>query len=265
MIQDRAFADDGSFKYLPNADTGFLGDTLLVNGAVVPRMRVKRRRYRLRFLNGSNAREYALMLGRGRPMTQIGSDGGLLPRPVRRTRLTLAPAERADVVIDFSDFRAGSEVVLGNALGDGTTAAVMRFDVARGGGAEEARVPRRLRRLERIPPPAVDRRFELSLGTSIRGPEWRIGGRAFDMERTDIRPRLGTSEQWQFVNPSNRVHPMHLRRLPVPRPRASGHHRVEGHRAGAARRDSDDPAVVSRHTRGATCSTATRSSTATSG
>ncbi len=210
MIQDRAFADDGSFKYLPNADTGFLGDTLLVNGAVVPRMRVKRRRYRLRFLNGSNAREYALMLGRGRPMTQIGSDGGLLPRPVRRTRLTLAPAERADVVIDFSDFRAGSEVVLGNALGDGTTAAVMRFDVARGGGAEEARVPRRLRRLERIPPPAVDRRFELSLGTSIRGPEWRIGGRAFDMERTDIRPRLGTSEQWQFVNPSNRVHPMHL-------------------------------------------------------
>ena len=84
MIQDRAFSDDGSFKYLPNADTGFLGDTLLVNGAVVPRMRVKRRRYRLRFLNGSNAREYALVLGRGRA-----------DDPDRERRRTAAPARSA--------------------------------------------------------------------------------------------------------------------------------------------------------------------------
>jgi spore coat protein A, manganese oxidase len=86
----------------------------------------------------------------------------------------------------------------------------MRFDVERGGGAEEFRVPRRLRRLRRLPPPAVDRRFELSLATSASGPVWQMGGRSFDMERVDIRTRLGTSERWQFVNPSNRVHPMHL-------------------------------------------------------
>jgi len=210
MIQDRAFEADGSFKYTSNADTGFVGDTIVVNGAIVPRMRVKRRRYRLRFLNASNAREFALVLGDGRPMTQIGSDGGLLPQAVRARQVTLCPAERVDVVIDFRDFRAGQEVVLGNALGEGSTASVMRFDVERGGGAEEARVPRRLRRLRALPPPAVDRSFELTLGANMSRPEWRIGGRAFDMDRVDIRTRLGTSERWTFVNPSNRTHPMHL-------------------------------------------------------
>jgi spore coat protein A, manganese oxidase len=209
MLQDRAFNDDGSFRYAQNIDTGFLGDTILVNGAVAPRMRVKRRLYRLRFLNASNAREYGLTLSRG-TLTQIGSDGGLLPRPLERQRIDLAPAERADVVVDFRDVPAGSEIVLGNALGEGSTAAVMRFDVARGGGREEFRVPRRLRRLRRLPPPAVDRSFELSLATSASGPRWQMGGRGFDMERVDIRTRLGTSERWQFVNPSNRVHPMHL-------------------------------------------------------
>jgi spore coat protein A len=209
MIQDRAFAEDGSFKYAQNIDTGFLGDTILVNGAVVPRMSVKRRRYRLRFLNASNAREYGLRLARG-AMTQIGTDGGLLPRAERRTQINLAPAERADVVIDFRDFSAGDEVVLGNALGEGSTAAVMRFDVERGGGAEEFRVPKRLRRLGPIPPPAVDRGFDLSLGTGASGPQWRIDGRSFDMERVDLRTRLGTSERWTFTNPSNRLHPMHL-------------------------------------------------------
>ena len=209
MIQDHAFNRDGSFRYAADVDPGFLGDTVLVNGAVAPRMRVKRRRYRLRFLNASNAREYRLVLGRGRPMTVIGSDGGLLERAVRRTRLPLAPAERTDVVIDFRDFAPGSRLVLRNELGGAGTVAVMRFDVVGGGGTEEARLPRRLRPRERIPRPVTDRRFELSLST-MRGLEWQIGGLSFDMQRVDARPRLGTTERWQFVNTSQRLHPMHL-------------------------------------------------------
>ena len=79
MIQDRSFNADGSFRYRFDLDRGFRGDTILVNGAVAPRMKVERRLYRLRFLNASNARAYALELGNGRKMVQIGSDGGLLP------------------------------------------------------------------------------------------------------------------------------------------------------------------------------------------
>ena len=59
MIQDRSFNADGSFRYRFDLDRGFRGDTILVNGAVAPRMKVERRPYRLRFLNASNARVQA--------------------------------------------------------------------------------------------------------------------------------------------------------------------------------------------------------------
>jgi spore coat protein A len=208
MIQDRAFNRDGSFRYRENVDLGFQGDTILVNGAVAPRMRVKRRIYRLRFLNASNAREYELRLGRGRRMTQIASDGGLLEVPLRRRSIAIAPAERVDVLVDFRDFRPGSEVILHNALGEQSTVAVMRFDVERGGGSEEARIPRRMRTLGPLPPSNAERNWTLRMPTS--GAEWRIGDRTWDPSRIDARPRIQTTELWQWVNRSIRPHPMHL-------------------------------------------------------
>jgi spore coat protein A, manganese oxidase len=206
VIADHAFNKDGSFRYAENVDLGFRGDTILVNGAVSPRMRVERRRYRLRFLNGSNSRSYTLRLGRGRRMTQIAGDGGLLTRPVGRRRVPLHPAERIDLVIDFREYRPGTELVLHNEDGQGGTVAVMRFDVARGGGSEDFRVPRRLRPREPVPAASASRRWELAFG----GGAWQIGGRDFDPDRIDVRPRHGTTERWTFVNPSNRVHPMHI-------------------------------------------------------
>ncbi len=86
----------------------------------------------------------------------------------------------------------------------------MRFDVVNGGGHEEARIPSgRMRTLEKLPAPNASRRWDLSLATSS-GVQWRIAGRGYDPDRIDVRPRLGSSELWQWHNPSNRVHPMHL-------------------------------------------------------
>jgi spore coat protein A, manganese oxidase len=206
VIADHAFNRDGSFRYVENVDLGFRGDTILVNGAVSPRMRVERRKYRLRLLNASNSRSYDLRLGRGEPMTQIAGDGGLLARPVRRRRVPFHPAERIDLVIDFRDYAPGTELVLHNGDGQGPTVAVMRFDVGRGGGSEDFRVPRRLRSPEMLPPSNADRRWELGFGTGA----WQINGRDFDHDRMDARPRLGSTERWTFVNRSNRVHPMHI-------------------------------------------------------
>jgi spore coat protein A, manganese oxidase len=206
VIADHAFNKDGSFRYVENVDLGFRGDTLLVNGAISPRMRVDRRKYRLRFLNASNARSYSLQLGGGRRMTQIAGDGGLLERPVRRRRIPIHPAERIDIVIDFADYSPGTELVLHNRDGEGGTVPVMRFDVTRGGGREEARVPHRMRPLAPLPAPAASRRWDLALGTAA----WQINGKGFDPDRIDVRPRRGTTERWTFVNHSNRVHPMHL-------------------------------------------------------
>ncbi len=180
VLADHAFNRDGSFRYVENVDVGFRGDTMLVNGAVSPRMAVQRRLYRLRFLNASNARSYDLKLGNGRQMLQIASDGGLLEKPVARTSFPLHPAERIEVLIDFRSFRPGSEIVLQNTAADaGTTRSVMRFDVVNGGGSEEARMPTgRMRTLEKLPPPE-------------REPS--LGSLAADAERravADRQPRL---------------------------------------------------------------------------
>jgi FtsP/CotA-like multicopper oxidase with cupredoxin domain len=210
VLADHAFNRDGSFRYAENVDVGFLGDTILVNGAVAPRMRVQRRLYRLRFVNASNSRIYDLQLGNKRPMVQIASDGGLLERALRTSTVRIHPAERVEILFDFRRFRPGSEIVLHNAGGDATTRAVMRFDLVRGGGREQARIPGgRMRTLERLPKPAARRSWDLSLSTAS-GVQWQLASRGFDPMRIDARPRLGTTELWQWRNTSERSHPMHL-------------------------------------------------------
>ena len=210
MIQDRSFNADGSFRYRFDLDRGFRGDTILVNGAVAPRMKVERRIYRLRFLNASNARAYKLELGNGRKMIQIGSDGGMLPKPVARTSIPLEPAERVDVLVDFRQFGRGSKVILHNTVGEPSTSAVMRFDIVKG-GVEEARIPKRLAEEEEIPEVNMERAWPLTFqGLAGGGSVWQIAGGGFSEMRIDARPRQGTTELWTWVNQSSRTHPMHL-------------------------------------------------------
>jgi spore coat protein A, manganese oxidase len=209
VIQDRAFNADGSLRYTENIDEGFMGDTIVVNGSVSPRLTVRPALYRLRFLNASNARAYSLQLSSGAPMVQIAGDGGLLEAPVSRPSIPLAPAERVDVVVDFRGLRSGAKVELRNALGSGSTAAVMRFDVS-GRRTESGRVPAALRPREAIPAPVgATRRWELMFSTTGT-PRWELSGLGFEMDRIDARVQLGTTERWQFVNTSHRPHPMHI-------------------------------------------------------
>jgi spore coat protein A len=110
-----------------------------VNGTVWPHLDVEPTTYRFRLLNGSNARTYRLVLTReGEPdherITQIGSEGGLLQAPVSipGQGLVLASAERADLLVDFSDLAPGTELTLWNT-------ATAPFD---GAGADPARAGR---------------------------------------------------------------------------------------------------------------------------
>jgi spore coat protein A, manganese oxidase len=145
-IQDRSFNADGSLFYpdhrafFEGLQTGqlkipfipqpacsgpsdvppiwnpeFFGNTIMVNGRTWPYLDVEQRRYRFRFLNGCDSRFLILRLSRaGLPFWQIGADGGFLPGPVRLDQLLMGPAERADVIVDFTDVPAGTEIVLLN-------------------------------------------------------------------------------------------------------------------------------------------------------
>jgi len=202
IVQDRLFKADGSFNY-PQTQRGMMqsgaqGDVMLVNGSIQPYLQVATRKYRFRILNGSNARLMELALNTGQPFVQIGSDGGLLPAPVVRSTLLISPGERVEVVVDFSAYKTGTQVVLKNLLGSGRTLDVMRFDVNRK-ETDTALVPASLRPIQRFSPAISMRTRTFTLGMNMSG--YTINGLTYDHMRVDATPTLDTVETWEFVNP----------------------------------------------------------------
>ena len=230
MLCDRAFAEDGSLLY-PSVDPtlrrtpgvsenfmqGVMGDVILVNGAPWPVLEVTNTRYRFRLLNASNARRYRLALDPtrrdGPPFIQVGSDVGLLDRPVGHWQIEIAPAQRFDVVVDFSSYPMGTQVTMTNQLGSGATGLVMRFHVARE-GKDDSAVPSRLIESERLRrSDAVGTRiFRFARGahgpSGRPGTVWTINEQPFDPGRVDAQPRLGATEVWRLT--TNVHHPVHL-------------------------------------------------------
>jgi spore coat protein A len=98
----------------PQWNPEFFGNTMVVNGKTWPYLNVEQRRYRFRLLNGTDSRFLILKMSNGMPFTQIGSEGGYLPKPVRLRQLLIAPAERADVLVDFSGVKRGTKIILRN-------------------------------------------------------------------------------------------------------------------------------------------------------
>jgi FtsP/CotA-like multicopper oxidase with cupredoxin domain len=149
VVQDRSFNADGSLFYPDNRaffegldpfqlqipfrpspaiggdsdvpptwNPEFFGNIMVVNGRTWPYLEVEQRRYRLRFLNGTNSRFLILKLENGQPFWQIGAEGGFLPAPVMLTELLMGPAERADVIVDFGDVPDGTSIRLLNLAPD---------------------------------------------------------------------------------------------------------------------------------------------------
>jgi spore coat protein A, manganese oxidase len=112
MVPGGSYTMPSDISPIWNPET--FGNTIVVNGKTWPYLDVEQRRYRLRFLNGSQARFFILKMDNGMPFWQIGSEGGFLPNPVRLTELLIGPAERADVIVDFGRVPAGTNLVLEN-------------------------------------------------------------------------------------------------------------------------------------------------------
>jgi FtsP/CotA-like multicopper oxidase with cupredoxin domain len=210
---------------------GWTGDRMLVSGRVQPTLDVDRRTYRVRLLNGSNARFYKLAWSGGSAMTIIGGDGGLLERPRTQRAVTLGPGQRADVLLDLSTHARGSDVQLQSLafpsadvgrvgmMGEtspvpqGTPLTMMTLRVS---GAQGPRVhlPERLSTHEfREVASAPVRRVPLT----FMHMNWLLDGRVFDMQDVaDVETVApGSTHVWEFVNQSNPMgmamaHPMHL-------------------------------------------------------
>ena len=213
LISDRLLRTDGQLFYptSEHADRPWVpevfGNAILVNGKLLPYLEVEPRSYRLRVMNGSNGRFYRLALATKAEFHVIGNDQGLLGSPVATHRLPLAPAERADIVVDFAAM-AGTRVKLISDSFD-----ILEFRVAAQSVSTPVALPPSLR-----PPIRLDaaqatftRRLTLderldpvqrSMGMLLNNTPWH-------MPVTE-NPTLGTTEIWEFVNLTDDSHPIHL-------------------------------------------------------
>ncbi len=105
IIQDRTFDAQGRLAYSLNdaGEDGWLGETVVINGAISPVARVPAGKVRLRLLNGANARFYIVAFADNRPFYKIASDGGFLTAPVPLTAMEMSPGERCEIVVDLTD------------------------------------------------------------------------------------------------------------------------------------------------------------------
>ncbi len=261
-IQDRAFNADGSLfypdsrkffdefagPYIPMSDISpiwnpeFFGNTMVVNGRTWPYLEVEPRRYRLRLLNGCNSRFLILKFSDpALSFWQIGSDGGFLPAPVQLSQLLMSPAERMDVIVDFSVLPPGAEVILQNLAPDEpfgggvpgvdfepadrvTTGQVMQFRVVRATGVDKSTPPALLTlpALTALGPASNTRQVSLNEAVSDVlpdvGPREALLGTVSGgvpnplawMDAITENPTLGATELWEIHNFTEDAHPIHI-------------------------------------------------------
>ena len=219
VVQDRQFNEDGTFLY-PTSDipgvtwiAEYFGDVMLVNGKVWPFLEVEPRMYRFRVLNGCNARILNLDIG-GPRLWQIGAEGGMWDQPMPVKELVLAPAERADLLVDFAKF-AGQTLMVKN---------------------------HKLHKPASTPAPQLEQVMQIRVGTTVSQPgpstipasladlsdpvttrfitlneidpdeaTWflNLNGVHFDEGPVTEAPTVGTVEDWVYINLTPDTHPMH--------------------------------------------------------
>ena len=274
-IQDRSFNRDGSLfypdsraffdgivhDYIPDGEFSpiwnpeFFGNTMMVNGNTWPYLEVERRRYRFRFLDGCQSRFLILDFGGipGVEVWQIGNEGGFLAAPVNLTadhgnRLLMGLAERADVIVDFTNVPAGNHVLAnvgpdepfgGGVPGDdfevadpGTTGQILQFRVVPAVGVDNSTPPQFLELPAITPLPAATMTRQLALieeasegadeeGEEIEGPVEALLGTVSAgvwterkwMDPVTENPAVGATEVWEIYNTTADAHPMHIHEI----------------------------------------------------
>jgi len=207
----------------------FFGNTIMVNGKMWPNLNVEPTTYRFRLLDGSNARFYSLFFvdrvtKAVLPFTQIGTDGGYLGAPVPLTSLTIAPGERADIIVDFSGLPVGTQILLRNnakapfpmgAAPQGSTLGqIMQFTVVAPTATTPA--PAQLPNpwpitIPTLVPDTTPKQLTLMevMGPNNVPAQLLLDGQAWDAPASELT-RVGSTVDWIIINPTADTHPIHL-------------------------------------------------------
>jgi spore coat protein A len=245
ILQDRTFDDNGQLVYSPTHEDGvklppgvwgpeLFGELPVVNGALYPYLNVEPRRYRIRLLNGSNSRFVNLYFNLAKKPTdipslvtfhQIGTDGGFLPKPAQLNRLLLGPAERADLIVDFTGLEGKTVTLSNNAsapypgwdmitLHNAQLYEWMQFRVALplAANAKSFTMPSSAS-FAKLDDTAsvVTRDFVITEQMDAQGRSHGVymNGKGYDDPVTEF-VKLGSVEKWRFINTTDDTHPVHL-------------------------------------------------------
>ncbi len=226
-LEDKAFLPNGELYFDPLNFNGFLGDKFIVNGKVQPFLQVARRKYRFRLNSANVARYWDIWLAKGTRFLpfdyQIATDGFLLDRPAPNVQnVVLAPAKRADLIIDFSRFQIGDQLFLVNRLqqqkekrarpdADRVSPGLpfLRFDVVRD-APDRSRVPATLR-----PFPPIDLREVVARREFVfnrNNGQWAINNKLWDGGAVpSVLIKRNTAEIWKLKNGGGGwSHPIHI-------------------------------------------------------
>lgn len=222
ILHDVRFDMFGNPAYNLFDTDGHLGDLITVNRKVMPYLEVEPRKYRFRIYDGGPSRLYELALSDNSEMFAIANDGNLLEEPVGVTSIVLGPANRHDVIIDFSRYGVGSTVELLNIMeqinGQGPTGRrlegpdrmkVMQFRIKPLEGPDNSRIPDFMRKLPSINLNEVvaEREwiFDHDMGL------WTVNREFMDPTKISAAPKQGTAEIWTFRNAGTSwSHPVHV-------------------------------------------------------
>lgn len=226
VLQDRIFDADNQLVYITggmvgmmNQMMGVLGDRVLVNGQPDVVLPVATQPYRLRLLNGSNARIFKLGWSTGAPLTVLATDGGLLAEPATVPYVMLAPGERIEVWVDFGPAAVGDEIKLvslayegveagGGMMGELFLPNGVAFDVMTFAVTESVQsnltlpavlLPVEMLAARQAVNAASPRPFIFAMDDAMN---WTINGRTYEMDvvADDERVRFGDVEVWEFSN-----------------------------------------------------------------
>ena len=239
-IQDRMFTTTGQLFYPSTAEEGddvpvptilpeMFGDFILVNGMTWPVLEVEPRQYRFRMLNGSDSRFYNLSLSSGQQFIQIGSDQGLLYSPFAMNQMLIAPGERKDIILDFSDPALWGQTIIlknnarspypkGDVVDPQTTGRIMAFRVVKPLNPDYPLItlPATLRSpIIRLQTDLPSRKLILFEAEDEYGRLMPILGTVDDgmlgfREEITENPALNSTEIWELYNETEDAHPIHL-------------------------------------------------------
>ena len=219
MFSDKRFDANHQLIYNPSnldINSGWLGDTILTNGTPNAFLSVAPTLYRFRLVNGSNSRFYKIALSDGRSFTVIGNDGGFIEKPLSLANAWLAPAERLDILVDFSSYAQGQSINLRSiqfsfsdgagteTLPQGAAIDLLQFQVSKT-GTSGSTIPTQL--------PAI---VKYQASDAKRTRVWtfaaihHVNEKQYDINRIDANVPLGELEKWTFHSEAENTHPIHV-------------------------------------------------------